>query len=263
VSRKGITVGGVPLDEHLKRQQDEEELAEIEEATLEYVNGEITFHRKNMPPYTRRDQMPDRTFTSRGRSRVSKPPRTLTRKEIEEEYGMTQPADTPKPQILFRLWKNKGSLTADEVAEALDYTRSTAGTLLWRASAIWPHHIDVDKTETPNVYTMSHWLRRQPEKILYEKYKEHMRGQYHKHKKLKGKPEGEPKVEEPPKVEEKETTITDELKTFVHQVVRDIVNDVVANSLTDSFLPVLESTEPEAREINLNVNVTFSFKLGG
>ena len=156
---------------------------------MEHVNGEVTFHRRNMPPYTRRDQMPERTFTSKGRSRACKPPRTLTRQEIEEEYGMTKTPDVPKALLLFKLWKSKGSLTADDVAEALEYTRSTAGTLLWRASAIWPDHIEADKTESPAVYIMSHWLRRQSEEKLYEEYLEYMRAQYHKHKKLKGKPD--------------------------------------------------------------------------
>jgi hypothetical protein len=254
VSKKGITIEGVPLDEHLKNLEEKEE----SKTMLGHMNGVIFHHRRNIPSYTRAGQHRDITITSKGSPRVSKRVRYLSQEEIEKEYGM--PKTEPKPLELLRLWKKRGRLTSVEAAEHTEYARSTAGTLLWRFSAMWPGHVEIDRTQKPVIYIMGSYLRRKEVHELYQDYLEYMRQEYHKRKdKRTPKPT-------PPPPDDKETVevdfkVDDEMFMAIAQaaagLVRKEMHDYVASS------EALSAELSTARVIDLNVNVTFSFKLGG
>jgi hypothetical protein len=228
-----IFVDGKPLNQHLADQEQEEQ----DQAMMEHINGEVITHRRNIPPQTSK-QYQDRTITARGSSRVASRVRRLSKEEIEKEYGpMTKPN---KMKLLLGALKTQGSLTSDQAANATGYTRRTAGTTLWRLMKVWPDGMEVDRTESPVVYTLKSNVRRKTINQLYEEYRAYCRTQYNiaKLKKEADKKPDLPTAEEA--IEPEPSTIT---PTAIVGIVKD--PDAV-----------------EDHNININVNITVHFKWG-
>lgn len=111
---KGITVGGVPLKEHLE----EEHSDEIQDA----YNDEMRNRSKAKGRVTRKDKRPVKEG-------VSKRVRRLTSDEIRREYGIMEKKHTREEGGVGAdcLWliRHKSPMTANKAAEILGKTRAT------------------------------------------------------------------------------------------------------------------------------------------
>ena len=159
-----------------------------------------------------------------------------------------------KVRRLLHGLKVHGSLDSVSAAKIAGYTRRTAGTTLWRMTRIWPDHFDIDKTERPQVFRVNSDFRRKSVDKLHEEYRGWCRSQY----KPKSKPSSAPSGEPPPS-SEKETievdfNVGDEMFKALAQAAADLLRPQV--------MSLYEPTE-QTKDLNLNVNVTISFKLGG
>jgi hypothetical protein len=249
MAKKGITVGRKPLSEYLKQIEDRER----DESILEHVNGVMIHHRRNIP-YTRSQQYEDKTTTRKGSPRVSKRVRYLSREEIEEEYGMSIAGEKNKIKRLLYGLKTHGTLSSASAANIAGYTRRTAGTTLWRMAQAWPEHFSIDKTETPQAYTVDSQLRRKSVDELYEEYRAHCRSLY------------KSKKEPSPTSSSSDETPDDKEAIGVDFEVGDKMFQALVQATVDALRPqVMRLFQPteQTKDLNLNINVTISFKLGG
>lgn len=228
----GVTVGGIPVKQYLDDQEQEEQ----KESFMEHVNGEVVIHRRNMPPQPLRTRHEDKTITARGKPRVADRVRHLSQEEIEKEYG-PMAKKISKPELLITALKNKGSLTSVRAAEITGYTRRTAGTTLWRLMKVWPDGMEVDRTESPIVYTMLPKLRRKILEQLVEEYRAYCREEYYKRQAKK----------------RSDVTYEDDPNTVAE------VEPPMATRDTVIEAPI----KTEDHNVNININVTVRFKWGG
>lgn len=255
MGKKDIFVDGVPLDEYLSTMEQQER----QETVMEHINGVVIYHRHNIPPQIHQ-RYQDKTITRRGKPRVSRRVRRYSKEEIaeyERRLRMEDKTQSKTKRALAHL-KQHGSTTSEELGKAMGWSSSrTAGTLLWRMTQCFPGGIEVDKSTKPYEYRMLPVIRRLDIEELYERFLEYQKSCWRqaeaKRKAARHAPE-EPKEAKPEPTTFTRTDIPfDVLSDLVREMVRDIL---VMPEYTD---PTSEST---AREINLNVNVRFSFSLG-
>jgi hypothetical protein len=181
----------------------------------------------------------------------------LTDEEIRKEYGLETKPYKVLAKNVIHLLKEKGSVTSHEVAGVLSVKVATAGTQLWRFSqAFGKEAIEIDKTQSPNVYRMTPNFRRRTVEELYEMYLAYNRTKYaktqaEKEKKKPPEPEKEPEAQ-PPEEEKEQIEIDFE------------AGDKLYNAMVDAVMKKLEDRLqgrlPASNTVDININVTLGFK---
>jgi hypothetical protein len=253
----GITVGGVPLCDFLKKKEEEDKNQFAEEA-VDQAKMDIAIIKKGRGIKTRAQYAEDIYSTQRGTPRVSKRVKRYSPEEIRKEYGIKMKPTGSKGKDTWWVLKEKGTVTVDDVVESTGATRASAGTMLWRLTKAFPDDITKDPVAQPNTWTISPNLRRKDVDDLHEMYLQYQRSLY----KPKGKKERpqrlKPRKEEPttappeaPPVEEKEEIEID--FEAGDRLYTAMVNAVV-RKLSEKGLSV--ASEP----LTVNINVTLGFK---
>jgi len=259
MEKKGITIGGLPLTDYLKeKEKKEQELkeAELAESVMEHVQMEIRTHKRTRPPKTTAQYAND-IVTSRGTPRVSKRVRRLTDEEIRKEYGVESKRYNVLAKNVIYLLKERGSVSSHEVAEILGVKTATAGTQLWRFSqAFGDKAIEIDKTQSPNVYSITPTFRRKTVEELYEMYLTYNRTKYAEAqaKKLKKEPP------EPKKKPEKEVKPDDKEEIEIDFEAGDKLYHAMVDAVVKKLEDRLQGRLPASNTVDINVNVTLGFK---
>jgi hypothetical protein len=120
---------------------------------------------------------------------------------------------------------------------------------------IWPNHFSIDKTETPQVFTIDSHLRRKSVEELHGEYRDWCRSKYIPKPKPSpsSPPSGEPLSSKKEEIEV-DFKMGDEMFKALAQAAADLLRPQVIRL----FQPA-----EQTKDLNLNLNVTISFKLGG
>lgn len=257
---KGITIGGIPLEDFLLDEEEKEKKAreaEYRKSVRDHVDSIITVHKRNMPPLPR-TRYADTFTTTSGKPRVSKRVRRLTREEIIKEYGMAfVKSKEAMAYRLVSLWKEKGELTAEEAAKLLNSNTKAVGTAFFRLKqAFGEDATETDKSTRPVVHILKPHFRRKSTEELYELHLNFQRFLYNKRKEKQEKIAPKPK----PESKEKPTFQPSSDSQYTVGLLTEGLDWLQAHMVAEFNKLKEEMLTKTSNTIDININVNLGFK---